>query len=254
MYVKFLTHDSHPGYRMSSDCYLLYHEIWRSLYQGQELPSRRAPLPVELIRLISRMANLVILDMELVRQEEEGIRVACLDHAATSQVWFWTKPLDEKQMRQVAGVQLITESRDQGWADQPELGSRIWYDIGIIPLPLSIPQETTITMSEVKSTKPYGVFVGQCESSREEVEGTIEEVVKQDPRWRKSHGVPPAQEHEIRLAGPVITHGDPIWAHAGPSNSSVVAVRASAMFRGWINLASKGELLIWKHFEPIVGI
>lgn len=152
----------------------------------------------------------------------------------------------------IAGVQLITESQDQGWADEPELGSRAWFDIGVIPLPLSVPLQSTTKLTDIKSTKSLRTLQGYPEESKEEVEDTIKAALSMDPRWRRSHGCPPGQSKAICIEGPIVTDEDEMWKYADDGDLNTIAVRVDVMFRGWQNETHRGVLRVWKHFEPVI--
>ncbi|KAK7683764.1 hypothetical protein QCA50_013140 [Cerrena zonata] len=75
-----------------------------------------------------------------------------------------------------------------------------------------------------------------------------------DPRWRRSHSCLVAQTPLIQVEGPIITSEDDMWRHAKDGDLNTIAVRADAIFRGWLNQAYWGKLMVWKHFEPVVKI
>ncbi|KAK7683757.1 hypothetical protein QCA50_013133 [Cerrena zonata] len=207
---------------MSFDHLLLYHELWRALLNGQSLPRRRAPLPVELIRIISQQADLVVLDRELTHVHFEGIEVSARDHHVVSKLWFISHPFDKVKMVHVAGVQLATESHDQGWASHLDQGSWTWFDMAIIPFP--------------------------------PLQNTTRDDLAQASLWRKSHHNVVATMSPRELEGPVVTTDDEMWNNLQNDQLYAIVIRANARFAGWTNHAKKGELRVWKYFEPIVGL
>ena len=247
------------SYSPTDDELLVYHQLWRALLNGHEAPSRRAALPIELVRIVSRMALLSVVDRKLSRESEGPTKATSIGHSFVSRIWFSTEPLDNLQFNKVAGVQLITESCDQGWADNPQLGSRTWFDIGVIPPPTEKEHETKVT--HLTTIDPEGekypglmTLQGYGEETKDEVDRTIAAVMALDPLWRRSHGCPPRQRDVIRLEGPVFTSEDGLWDGIKADERRVISVRASAIFAAWSNMAYGGQIVIWKYFEPIIPI
>lgn len=49
-----------------------------------------------------------------------------------SEIWFWTRPLDEETILKLDTVRLFTESQDQGLVDDRRSASYSWFDLVIM--------------------------------------------------------------------------------------------------------------------------
>lgn len=48
-------------------------------------------------------------------------------------IWFKSQPLKREFCHRLTHLQLITDSRDQGWADYRTAGSWSWFEVTILP-------------------------------------------------------------------------------------------------------------------------
>lgn len=50
-----------------------------------------------------------------------------------SDIWFRTEPLDNTFIYRAAQLQLYTDSHDQGWVENEDLGAWSWFELVILP-------------------------------------------------------------------------------------------------------------------------
>jgi hypothetical protein len=50
-----------------------------------------------------------------------------------SEIWFRTEPLDNTFIYRAAQLQLYTDSHDQGWVENEDLGAWSWFELVILP-------------------------------------------------------------------------------------------------------------------------
>lgn len=124
-------------YGISDDELVVYHSVWRSLLRGTT-SSFRAPLPLELVQMITHHAGLAVVDRKLTATATTPVKVCCLHDGpyVVSRTWFWTEPLDSSSLNAIAHVRRVTESCNQGWATRDVRPVfRTWFDVGIFPPP-----------------------------------------------------------------------------------------------------------------------
>ena len=194
----------------------LYHQIWRAFLRGDDDPDhKRPPLPIELVRLISRFAGLCTPDATRTFICAKEVQVRSYGPFETK-LWFCTSPFDDFALKHVAAVQLLTTSNDQGWAT--DRGSWTWFE--------------------------WGVFANAEEAARREKARTESE------GWRLSHKNRGAEADPQELRGPVTTVDDDMWKDF--AEGCVLAVRVCSRFPGWSNHAHRAEIKFWTWFEPVV--
>lgn len=226
---------------INHDTTLLNYQIWRSLLRGcstsESTPApdndgacryRRPALPIGLVQKISRLSCLYSVYTITC---EESVDVAS-DNLFASKMWFHTPPFvhnDDSDLfahssknfrispRDVAALQLLTNSNDQGWASEPHLGSWTWFEWGVF----SSPKDAT-----------------RRANASSGAEG-----------WQISHHNKVAEGEPQDLKGPVVAvDGDNM--SEGLEEGAVIAVRACAQFSGWHNFAYRGQIKVWVHFKP----
>ncbi|KAJ7251930.1 hypothetical protein C8J57DRAFT_1077834 [Mycena rebaudengoi] len=203
----------HPS--LSADELLLYHQVWRALLRGANFFSAplsfdtRAPLPVELVRLVVRAAEFMVPDRHHTQRTHRSLFVRVVipdEEPIVSRVWFWTKPLD---VTQIAAAQLVTLSRDQGWVNPPTETCHSWFEWGVFNAGVPVQDET-----DIRET------------------------------WRRTHGNRIAQRRYEQYGGPRAGVDDELWE--GVKAGAVIAVRVCAQQHLWENDALWGEILVWK--------
>ncbi|KAJ7037618.1 hypothetical protein C8F04DRAFT_1091898 [Mycena alexandri] len=213
---------------------LLYHQLWRALLRGS-VPSSRPPLPAELVRLIVRASALMIPDNQQTHRAKERVFVRVMiddERPVVSQVWFWTKPL---HLANVAGAQLVTVSRDQGWVEPWTDVCHSWFEWGVFRGGIPAEEEAEFGMRG-------GVVTGYEKAWATRKAG--------QHIWRRSHGNSVANSLYQQHNGEQVGIDDEMWDNA--TEGSVIAVRACAQQQLWENDARYGEILVWKWFEPVV--
>jgi hypothetical protein len=70
--------------------------------------------------------------------------------------------------------------------------------------------------------------------------------------WRRTHGNPVARDRYEQYDGPRVGMDNELWE--GVNAGAVIAVRVCAQQALWENDARYGEILLWKWFEPVVGV
>ncbi|KAK7048549.1 hypothetical protein R3P38DRAFT_3307396 [Favolaschia claudopus] len=227
---------------------LLYHQTWRALLRGfdpsihpsisQSDEVARCPrpaLPVELVRLIIRAADLAVPWQTHRAGRSVFVRVTTREEEpVVSRVWFWTKPLD---VENVAVVQLVTVSRDQGWVNPATEICHSWFEWGVFTSPPS---------AEDADYRSKGTFTG-FENVWSTRKGGKEV-------WRKSHGNAVASRSYEQYFGTRVGVDEEMWANTSPGSVGVIAVRCCAEQAMWENDARYGEVRVWKWFEPVVSV
>ena len=206
------------SHKLPLDTIYLYHQIWRTLLRGDHDPGhRRRPLPAELVHLISRLADLRVPDSARIFVHTEGIRVSSGGTFQTK-LWFCTSPFHEDALHQIAAVQLLTTSNDQGWAALPHPGPCTWFE--------------------------WGLFSSAAEATvRAEVES-------ETAGWKISHRNKIAEAEPQDLTSPLVTMDDAMWR--GIAEGNIIAVRVCAAQKFWYNTAYRAEVKFWKWFSPVV--
>ena len=200
---------------------------------GNSFPFRRPPIPIELIRAISELANLVVLDHELSYSHQDSIEVRAHGAGVASKLWFTSEPFNRIQIMHIAGVQVLTKSHDQGWASRRDQGSWTWFDMAVLPFPLA-----SASQREAES----GVDALHAQATTDTV------------TWRQSHYNPIASRPARWLNGPVVTIDDVMWDGVQEGQLYVIAVRANAQYAGWANYGEEAQVMVWKYFEPVVEL
>ncbi|KAI0088343.1 hypothetical protein BDY19DRAFT_193533 [Irpex rosettiformis] len=196
----------------------LYHQIWRALLRGVDSPDlKRPPLPVELVRLISRLAGLCTPDSTRVFICTKQVNVRS-NGPFEAKLWFCTSPFDDYALKHVAAAQLLTTSNDQGWAS--DRGSWTWFEWGVF----------------ANAEEATNLAKAKCESQG----------------WTTSHKNRGAVQEPQELLGPVVTVDDGMWE--GFAEGSVLAVRVCARFPLWANHAHRAEIKFWRWFEPVIDL
>ncbi|KAJ3524614.1 hypothetical protein NM688_g8531 [Phlebia brevispora] len=258
-------------FEISNDIFILYHQLWRSLQEGLSppYPSPRSPLPAELVRIIVRYAGLAVPDRTLTATVSTRVDVRCkLGPYKVTIVWFYTKPLTSTALANIAQVQLVTVSGDQGWTTDQNPVSRTWYDVGIFPEP---PQETTTSVTNEENRAKAGRFSGNGSNEpAADIRWTparknkaddwswmlanrdIQKHFNQqdDMRWQCSHFNPCAHRKAEHRDGQVFEKDHQLWE--GVKSGDVIAIRVGTQYLNWVNSAHRGELRVWKYFEPVL--
>ncbi|KAJ7284361.1 hypothetical protein C8J57DRAFT_1288205 [Mycena rebaudengoi] len=244
---------------ISVDELLLYHQVWRALLRGADFystsyssgraESQRPPLPVELVRLVARAAEFMVPDRYHTQRAPQSIfiRVTTRDEEPiVSRVWFWTKPLD---VTQIAAAQLVTLSRDQGWVSRPTEICHSWFEWGVFNAGVPAQDET-----DVKGGVDGAITGNEApwKSKRIAEKDGKESVSDGEGTWRRTHGNPVARDRYEQHDGPRVGMDNELWE--GVNAGAVIAVRACAQQALWENDARYGEILLWKWFEPVVGV
>ncbi|KAJ7254552.1 hypothetical protein C8J57DRAFT_1347208 [Mycena rebaudengoi] len=245
---------------LPADELLLYHQVWRALLRGSDsysaplssgtraAPTKRPSLPVELVRLVVRAAELMVPDRNQTQRTRRSVFIGVVtrDEAPiVSRVWFWTKPLD---IAQIAAMQLVTLSRDQGWVSPPTETCHSWFEWGVFNAGVPPHDETDIRGGV------DGAITGNEApwKSQRSVQTDRRESVLGEGTWRRTHGNLVACGRYEQYEGPRVGMEDELWE--GVKAGAVIAVRACAQQALWENDALYGEILVWKWFEPIVGV
>ncbi|KAJ7284359.1 hypothetical protein C8J57DRAFT_1288200 [Mycena rebaudengoi] len=245
---------------ISADELLLYHQVWRALLRGADFysilhlsgtraESQRPPLPAELVRLVVHAAEFMVPDRYHTQRAPQSIfvRVATRDEEPiVSRVWFWTKPLD---VTQIAAAQLVTLSQDQGWFSPPMEICHSWFEWGVFNAGVPAQDETDIIGGV------DGAITGNevpWKSKRSAKKDEKESVSDGEGTWRRTHGNPVARDRYEQYDGPRVGMDNELWE--GVNAGAVIAVRACAQQALWENDARYGEILLWKWFEPVVGV
>ncbi|KAG9124603.1 hypothetical protein FRC07_010982 [Ceratobasidium sp. 392] len=134
------------------------------------------------------------------------IRVVSPTDDGAAEVWFTTPPLDEEYIANIAEIQLITESKDQGWVDSAANAGHSRFELAILATP------------ESKQPRMHN--------------GT--------PLTWISHCNPLAGKEYRRLRGKNFYHEDPICKHLAPGNC--IGVYVVAFERAWVNDAAEAQL------------
>jgi hypothetical protein len=199
---------------------LLYHQLWHALFRGDnDIRHRRPPLPIELVDVISKLAGFCVLDST--RTFEYTIPIDVYTRGPfEAKLWFCTQPFDSRASKQIAAMQLLTCSNDQGWQSDPLEGSNTWFEWGMFP---SLDEVTCL------------------EKSARGADG-----------WRMSHKNISAEETPQNLEVPILAADDSMLKDI--TEGCVVAVRACAMLPLWHNHCYRAQLRFWKWFQPVVQI
>ncbi|KAJ7469448.1 acyl transferase/acyl hydrolase/lysophospholipase [Mycena latifolia] len=123
-----------------------------------------------------------------------------------SEIWFRTEPLDNTFIYRAAQLQLYTDSHDQGWVENEDLGAWSWFELVILP--------------DASSTQPV-VRDGKVLA------------------WT-SHTNRLGDENNSRHFGTVFDRRQELLDALEPGN--VIGVRVCAQFPGWFNQAHNGIL------------
>ncbi|KZV71219.1 hypothetical protein PENSPDRAFT_751928 [Peniophora sp. CONT] len=110
------------------DTLIHYHLIWRALLHGS---SDRPALPTELVALIVRYSEFAVPDPARTLSAPGKVSVTASTGDIQTKRWFATPPLTDFDTAHIAAFQLVTYSKDQGWAGDPNTASYSWFDIGI---------------------------------------------------------------------------------------------------------------------------
>ncbi len=150
-------------------------------------------------------------------------------------MWFCSRNLSQDDLQNIAELQLVTWSCDQGWADDRSKGSWTWFDLGFFP---SIPYS-----AEDPDRKQKVMSWLQALPNGGKGNGSLRE-------WHPSHRNPVADGALAWRAGRIFGRDKKLWGRA--RSGDVLAVRACAQFSGWENKAERGELRVWKWFESVI--
>ena len=245
------------------DTLFTYYQLWRNLQKGTAVPHRRA-LPVELVRMIIRHAGLIVLDRTLTTVSKTSLYVRCDigDPDLVSRVWFWAGPVNAHDVASIAQYQLVTMSCDLSLAIDSNRALHTWFDVGVFPLPSrpmlkDEPPHVQATDSALDAegalhrSTVAGTEGGQWLVKNPELQGYLTEQDKHP--WRCSHYNPYADTGVAQTRqGLTFTKDHPAWMKL--SAGHVIAVRVCAQSLHWVNMAQKGELKIWKYFEPLINV
>ncbi|KAG9079746.1 hypothetical protein FRC06_007519, partial [Ceratobasidium sp. 370] len=140
--------------------------------------------------------------------------VQSTDHLMVSKMWFTTPPLDKNTIDRLSEIQLFTESRDQGWADDHSW-SYSWFELVVLGS-----QDDTVPL-------------------------------KQDSyelAWR-SHGNEVGSRTNKLLQGRTFNRNDSLL-HGLLVEGNSIGVRVCTRFGAWRNLATEGRLEL-RFSEPV---
>ncbi|KAG8773088.1 hypothetical protein FRC12_002723 [Ceratobasidium sp. 428] len=136
------------------------------------------------------------------------IHIYAPDLKSESRIWFTTPPLTQAHISNIMNIQLITTSKDQGWADEMHRESCSWFDLVIIDNP-------------------------NAKRSRMQAEVPLE--------WA-SHSNEVAHGEYVKYQGKIFTATDDICAYLLPGNC--IGVQVVAQDPNWRNYATEGQLVI----------
>jgi len=144
--------------------------------------------------------------------KETGGLCDIVSHDANSvrKEWFSSVPLSPHDLANMHSIQLLTRSRDQGWASDPNAGSWSWFEVVLIP----------------------------SERGRSNVE---------EHSWLSHNNGPPASTMR-RRAGFIFGPCHEIWQIAQIGDR--IGVRACVQFGGWRNVATMALLILQEYFIP----
>ncbi|KAF7796109.1 hypothetical protein EIP86_007281 [Pleurotus ostreatoroseus] len=251
-----MTHSDLPD-----DTFFAYHQLWRSLLRGTTSPLRLA-IPAELVRMISWHAGLIVLDRKLTAISTTSLYVRCSVNAPTvvSRTWFWAGPIDI-DLANIAQFQLVTKSCDQGWTTDTNPVSRTWFDVGIFPLPRLVLAENDNEVSglansdglhavwQITQSPTVAGDWSRFVASREYQKYFTEQDTK---HWHCSHFNPFADGRAEIREGLIFTRDHAIWKEMAAGH--IIAVRVCAKYLNWMNRAQRGELKVWRYFEPVINV
>ena len=247
------------------DALFAYHQLWRNLQKGTIIPHRRA-LPVELVRMIIYYAGLIVLDRTLTTVSTTSLYVRCGvgDSDLISRTWFWAGPVSAHDVASIAQFQLVTESCDFSLAVNSNRVSHTWFDVGVFPLPTrailedepphvhgadsALHAEWDRQQSIAAGTEDWQWLV-----KNSELQEYFTELDKYP--WRCSHYNPYADLGRVQTRqGLIFTRDHPAWMKLSAGHVIAVRVCAQSLHWPWINMAQKGELKVWKYFEPLINV
>ncbi|KZV71209.1 hypothetical protein PENSPDRAFT_650828 [Peniophora sp. CONT] len=111
---------------------LLYHQVWRALWDGAP---KRAALPPEIVSCIAIFAGWILPDRtHRMIQTSKRVFVKCRtsdESAKVSRRWFTTEPLSEHDIADIVAFQLVTGSKDQGWTTLVPPESFSWFEVAV---------------------------------------------------------------------------------------------------------------------------
>ncbi|KAG8742964.1 hypothetical protein FRC10_000586 [Ceratobasidium sp. 414] len=136
------------------------------------------------------------------------------DHVMVSKLWFSTPPLDKNTIDRLSEIQLFTESRDQGWADD-DSWSYSWFELVV----LRSQDDTTPLLHN-----------------------------NYELAWR-SHGNEIRSSTNKLLEGRTFNRDDDLLRGLLVEGNSI-GVRVCARFAAWRNLATEGRLEL-RFSEPV---
>ncbi|KAI0035315.1 hypothetical protein K488DRAFT_43586, partial [Vararia minispora EC-137] len=191
-------------------------QVWLALRYGTP---RRRRLPEELVALIMRLAGCTAPDPARTVVCTERIFLRCRTMQYISRVWFRSPALTAADVSRMAAMQLVTMSRDQGWATHAEEGPMSWFD--------------------------FGVFTAD---TQEQEMGTE----RAKDRWQRSHYNRMAYGKTNFVKGDVIYFDKEGAPNIGAGEC--IVVRACAEHARWENRGKMGELRFWRWFEPVAGL
>jgi hypothetical protein len=194
------------------DIFVLYHLVWRDLLHGAQ---NRPALPAEIVMQIFRFARITIPDPARKLSIQRKVSVKADSGIIETKRWFSTQPLTRTDVAQLADVQLVTFSRDQGFGGANS-ASYSWFELGVLP-------------NQFYQTR-----------AREDDDNV---------RWIISHDNIIAHRHPVLREGIVISNEEAGWAEG-----DVLVVRICAQYPNWENIAESGTINYWTWFEPKIQL
>jgi len=188
-----------------------WYGLARCLLAGTSI--RRA-LPLETVLAILRFAGCITRTTISIK---EGCKATSRSHEVAARTpWFITQPWTRPMLTNVAQIQLVTSSQDQGWCEDRSQRSYSWFEVEIM----------------------------------QSVEGTL------TPKTHPETGRPLrwTSHHNVLAGGPkrdgeIIDLEHDIWRHIEEGDSIQVDLCAQGKY--WDTFAEEGELRIWYYLEPV---
>ncbi|KAG8794857.1 hypothetical protein FRC12_020714 [Ceratobasidium sp. 428] len=149
----------------------------------------------------------------------KGISVTSPDAVPVKKFYFATSKLGDRELSCFASIQLETDARDQGWADEPHRGLWSWFEIAIFN---KLPKhDETVTPDMIKSG-PKGEPLTWLSQKR-----------PLSKEYKEQKGVRFAKDHEI-------------WKFV--QSGDYIGVLACAQYARWNAESKSGKLLVQELF------
>lgn len=206
----------------SSTLQQFYSILAASLQNGT---STRPGLPTELIILIMRLADCVLLSM-YTRVSTENLVVRSMGSSPNSQACLLSDPVSQRMVSRLAKMRLTTNSHDQGWCNYPSRGTWTWFEISLVE---RVEEDGGLRVKKIR---------------REDTSNA--------PEYRLlsciSHRNRQASSQFCVYEGAEFGPDHEIWSHI--SEGDRILVRAFAQYPGWTNYVDWCVLKLWEWYDP----